>query len=70
MTCEAGIWCKGINPLMLTLSNYQNHKAAIESAMIEMPKVNTNGKIALGVLGGVTGLLIIILALLCWALHK
>ncbi len=38
--------------------------------MIEMPTVNTNGKIALGVLGGVTGLLIIILALICWALHK
>lgn len=70
MTCEAGMFCKGINPRALTLSNYQNHKAKIESAMVEMPTVNTDGKIALGVLGGVIGLLIIVLALLCWALHK
>ena len=70
MGCEAGMLCKGLNPRALTQSNYQTHKSAIESAMIEMPTVNTDGKVALGVLGGVTGLLIIILALLCWALHK
>lgn len=38
--------------------------------MMEMPTVNRDGKIALGVLGGMTGLLIIVLALLCWALIK
>ena len=64
------MFCKGLNPKALTLTNYQTHKSAIESSMIEMPTVNTDGKIALGVLGGVTGLLIIVFALLCWALNK
>jgi len=35
-----------------------------------MPTVNRDGKIALGVLGGCTGLLIIILVLLCLKLNK
>jgi hypothetical protein len=35
-----------------------------------MPKVNRDGKIALGVLGGCTGLLVIILVLLCLKLHR
>ncbi len=35
-----------------------------------MPTVNRDGKIALGVLGGMTGLLIIVLVLLCWTLLK
>jgi hypothetical protein len=37
---------------------------------MEMPTVNRDGKIALGVLGGMTGLLIIVLVLLCWTLLK
>ena len=70
MTCEAGLFCKGIYPKALNQANFATHKSEIESAMIEMPTVNTDGKIALGVLGGATGLLIIILILLCWLLHK
>ena len=35
-----------------------------------MPTVNSDGKVALAVLGGVTGLLIIILVLLCLVYSK